>query len=367
MPLLLILYFTVAILASFFCSIWEAVLLSITPGFISTKQQEGSALGAQLKRYKDDIDRPLSAILTLNTVAHTVGAILVGVEAGKYFDAEPIPFLGLQISGEAIVAALMTFCILILSEIIPKTLGANYWRQLTPFTMSSLKVLLWIFYPAVWLSQLITKNLKNDKESSVFSRADFKALAQVGAESGALLSNESTTIKNLLRLDQISVKSVMTPRIVMTSALASDNLKTYYEANKPINHSRLPIFDDRKETVVGVLLKDDLHIALLEQEYEMNVSDLMRQPLFVNQNDPLSKLQSVLMTTKNHMAVVTDDYGSVLGLVTLEDLFETILGLEIVDETDDVADMQQLAREKWAQRRHFGESSDKDQSDSSIN
>ena len=240
---LLILFFLLSIAFSFLCSIWEAVLLSITPSYISGKIQEGSSVGKDLKEFKDDIDRPLSAILTLNTIAHTVGAIGVGATAGNLFGENKVElFGGFSISAESLIAVFMTLAILILSEIIPKTLGANYWKSLTPFTVKSLKFLLLLLMPLVWVSQLITKNLKNEKDKSVFSRADFSAMAQVGEDSGVLKATESSTIKNLLRLDTLKVKDIMTPRSVMKSSDINISLQEFYDNNQPFKHSRIPVF-----------------------------------------------------------------------------------------------------------------------------
>ena len=347
---ILILFFVLSITFSFLCSIWEAVLLSVSPSYINTRVREGSALGETLKIFKDDIDRPLSAILTLNTIAHTVGAIGVGAQAGRIFGDTPLDLGGFSISWESIIAGLMTLAILILSEIIPKTLGANFWRQLTPFTVTSIRILLLILAPFVWISQRITKNLKKHKEQSVFSRADFRAMAIAGEESGVLKQSESATIKNLLRLDQLKVKDIMTPRSVMVSSEENVTLRAFYDQNIPLRFSRIPLFDTQKETVTGILLKDDLFQGLLEGKDHEPLSTLRRDILFVNQYEKLSVLQSKLMTYKAHIAAVTDDYGAILGLVTLEDLFETILGLEIVDEMDDVEDLQKKAREIWESR-----------------
>ena len=208
---LLIFFFVLSILFSFLCSIWEAVLLSITPSFIGRKVREGSQLGADLEVFKEDIDRPLSAILTLNTIAHTVGAIGVGAQAANVFDG---PSLIPGVPTETIIASVMTLAILILSEIIPKTIGANMWESLAGFTVKSLKILLFILAPFVWVSQLITKNLKRDKEKSVFSKADLAAMTHAGEESGLLAQSESTIIKNLLRFEEVSVRDIMTPRTV---------------------------------------------------------------------------------------------------------------------------------------------------------
>lgn len=344
---LLIIYFIISIGFSFLCSILEAVLLSITPSYITTQVQAGTSLGATLKSFKEDIDRPLSAILTLNTIAHTVGAILVGVEAGNLFKGDPLDLGFMEISMESIIAGVMTLAILILSEIIPKTLGANYWKQLTPFTVRTLKLLLWILAPLVWVSQLITKNLKTEKDKSVFSRADFRAMTQAGEESGALKSDESLTIRNLLRLESIKTSSIMTPRNVLLSADEGETLRSFYDEHAPLKNSRIPLFDSEKVHVVGILLKHDLLQGLLDGKDNEPLSTLVRPAIHINQNSNLSVLQRELISSKNHMAIVVDDFGAVLGIVTMEDLFETILGLEIVDETDDVADLQTVAREVW--------------------
>ena len=348
---LLVLFFLLSIAFSFLCSIWEAVLLSITPSYISGKAQEGSPIGETLKGFKEDIDKPLSAILTLNTIAHTVGAIGVGVQAGEVFkDNGGLEVFGFEISMESITASLMTLAILILSEIIPKTLGANFWRQLTPFTVSSLKILLFILKPFVWISQLITKNLKTDKEKSVFSRADFRALTQVGEDSGVLKAAESSTIRNLLKLDTLKVKDIMTPRTVMLSSDVNMTLREFYDNNQPFRYSRIPVFDQEREHIEGLLLKDDVLEGLLEGKDDDPISSLIRKPSFIKQEEKLSALQNHMMHDKTHLCIVVDDYGAVLGLVTMEDLFETILGLEIMDETDDIADLQKFAREMWEKR-----------------
>jgi len=343
---LLGIYFILSILFSFLCSVWEAVLLSITPSYIAS-QPADSQLSEDLRDFKKDIDRPLSAILTLNTIAHTVGAIMVGVQASKVFsDGFSIG----PLNGEALVAGLMTIAILILSEIIPKTYGANSWRSLVPFTVSSLKFLLMILAPFVWISQLITKKLKKDKEMSVLSRADFHALTTAGEQSGALKTAESLAIRNLLRLDQVTVKSIMTPRAVMYSADSGVSLKELYSSDPSIRYSRIPVFDEKREHIIGVLLKDDLLKSLYEGKGDELVKDHIGPVVFVKQTDTLSTLQTVFMKGNNHLAVVVDDFGALLGLVSMEDLFETILGLEIIDETDEVADLQKHARELWEKR-----------------
>ena len=347
---LLILYFLLSIIFSFLCSIWEAVLLSITPSYVKRIQREGSSIGPLLQSYKEDIDRPLSAILTLNTIAHTVGAIGVGAQAGKLFGSTQLDLGITNLSYESIIAALMTLAILILSEIIPKTIGANMWQDLAPFTVRSLNILLWILNPLVWVSQRITKTLKKDKKRSVLSRADFAAMAQAGEEEGTLDRSESTIIQNLLRLEKLKARDIMTPRNVMMVANEEQTLEEFWQAHHPLPYSRIPVFHRKPDHITGMFLKDHLLEALAQGQNQKSVKDIRRDILHVNDTEPLPKLLDHLVTSKEHIAIVYDEYGSVVGLVTMEDVFETIMGLEIVDETDTIEDLQRYARRQWEAR-----------------
>jgi len=347
---LLILFFLLSICFSFLCSIWEAVLLSITPAYISRQVQAGTALGVQLQEYKKDIDRPLSAILTLNTIAHTVGAIGVGAQAGTVFGNNELTLGPLSLSYESIIAGLMTFAILILSEIIPKTIGANLWKQLAPFTVRSLKILMLILAPFIWLSQLITKNLKSDKNKSVFSKADLSALTTASQVSGVLAENESTIIKNLLKFEEVTVRDIMTPRTVMKNANEEETLMSFYKNNQPLRFSRIPIFRESADHITGFVLKDDILQHLVEDEDNKQLKELTREVLAVRDDVPLPILFKRLTEERHHIATVVDSYGSLVGIVTMEDVFETLLGQEITDESDGVADLQVLARKKWEQR-----------------
>jgi len=344
---LLFAFFALSITFSFLCSIWEAVLLSITPSFISRKVQEGSQLGADLEMFKEDIDRPLSAILTLNTIAHTVGAIGVGAQAAKVFNG---PSIIPGIPSETIVASVMTLAILILSEIIPKTIGANMWQSLAGFTVKSLKFLLFILAPFVWVSQLITKNLKRDKDKSVFSKADLAAMTHAGEESGVLAESESTIIKNLLAFDNVSVRDIMTPRTVMVKVDETTTLMDFYKNNQPLRFSRIPIFQESSDNITGIVLKDEILQYLVEDKDGVQLKEIKREVIAVRDDKHLPELFEVMTTQKVQIAIVVDSYGSLVGLVTMEDLFETLLGLEIVDESDGEADLQKLARQKWEAR-----------------
>lgn len=347
---LLIFFFVMSIAFSFLCSIWEAVLLSITPSHISILQKQDPGLGKVLAEMKQDIDRPLSAILSLNTIAHTVGAIGVGAQAGKLFGAKSLSLGFFPISYESIIAALMTLAILILSEIIPKTIGANYWRALTGFTIRSLSILLVVLSPLVWFSQWITRHLKKNKEQSILSRADFAAVAKIGAESGALNESESRIIDNLLKLRKVRVKDIMTPRTVMITADEASTVDDFHQQYKDTPFSRIPIFSETIDHVTGLVLRDDILTQLAEDKHSTTLAELRRNISIVEKDMPLPTLFDTLLVQRDHMVVVVDEYGGILGLVTMEDILETMLGLEIVDETDLVADLQRQARKKWQER-----------------
>nr|WKN36061.1 hemolysin family protein [Tunicatimonas sp. TK19036] len=347
---LLLFFFILSIAVSFLCSVLEAVILSVTPSYVNRKVQEGAVTGTLLKAYQEDIDRPLSAILTLNTIAHTVGAIGVGAQAGKIFGDSEVGLGFTSISFESIIAAVMTLAILILSEIIPKTIGANNWRSLAPFTVRTLRVLMLILTPFVWLSQVITKRLKKDKGRSVLSRADLTAMAQASLESGAIDQGESKIIKNLLRLERLIVRDVMTPRAVMVMAEASQTLSEYYDQYKPMQFSRIPVFNKSPDQISGMVLKDDLLRGLAEDQHQLTLDQIQRNVQFVRDNENLPKLFDQLLNQREHLAIVTDEYGTVVGLVTLEDVLETLLGMEIMDESDTVEDMQRYARQQWEKR-----------------
>ncbi len=347
---LLVFFFLLSICLSFLCSIWEAVLLSITPSYVGRLKQEGSALAPMLEGFKADIDRPLSAILTLNTIAHTAGAIGVGAQAGALFGEHSIPLGVTSVSYESVIAALMTLAILVLSEIIPKTLGANLWQVLTPFTVHSVKLLVLALSPFVWMSSLITRALKREKDKSVFSRADFMAMTQTGAETGALQEQESTIIENLLRLGSVLVEDVMTPRTVMVTADEEQTLQALFETSPRHRFSRIPIWRGSRDEVTGFILKDDLLEGIVRGRGDQPLKELRKDVLFVPQRKPLPELFDALTRERAHLAIAVDEFGGVVGLVTMEDVLETILGLEIVDELDAVADLQTLARDRWRKR-----------------
>jgi len=312
--------------------------------------QAGDETGLLLEEFKKDIDKPLSAILTLNTIAHTVGAIGVGAQAGKIFGDDHLSLLGLELGYESLIAGLMTFGILILSEIIPKTIGANMWKSLAPFTAKSVKILIWVLYPLVWLSQQITQRLKRDKDKSVLSRADITALTHVGEESGALQKKESSIIRNLLRLKDLTVRDIMTPRAVMMTVSETMTCGEYYKEFMETPFSRVPVYEDKPDHIVGIVLKDLILGEVAADRHDTLLSKIKIPANFLEDSEPLPSLLEKLSKQRAHLAIVVDDFGSIAGLVTMEDLMETLLGIEIMDETDTVADLQKLARAEWQKR-----------------
>jgi len=339
---LLILFFLISIVFSFLCSIWEAVLLSITPAEVEIRFQKGTKLGNQLKKFKENIDQPLAAILTLNTSAHTIGAIGVGATAAKLF--------GNTIWATVVTPVVMTIAILILSEIITKTLGANNWKKLIPFTITSLNFIIKILYPFVWLSQSITKGLKNDEEKSVLSRADFSAMTDIGDKEGLFKHGESRIIRNLLSFNTILAKDIMTPRTVAKVAQKNQTIREFFDENKDLRFSRIPIYKETKDDIDGFFLKDDLLTNIINGNGDSQLKEIAREIHIVNEQIPVPNLFNHLMENREHIALVVDEFGGMAGIVTMEDVIETLLGLEIMDEFDTIEDMQIYARNNWEKR-----------------
>lgn len=348
---LLIVFFCLAIVVSFACSLWESVLLSITPSYVTRANSEGTTTGRLLTEFKRDIDRPLSAILTLNTIAHTVGAIGVGAQASRIWGSGGFHLGGFVLDYEAIVAAVTTLAILVLSEIIPKTIGANNWERLAPFTAASLKLLILVVLPLVWMSQAITRYLKKDKGMPVFSRAEFLAMTEMGRAEGQLDEREAAVINNLLSLNRLRVYDVMTPRPVVVGGEQTETVETFLADNPDLPFSRLPVYEDVIDKVTGVVFKDDLLGALGTGDGHRTLAELEREALFVPDTLSLARALSQLLERRQQLAIVVDEYGVTAGVITVEDILETLLGIEIMDEKDSVADLQRLARERWETRR----------------
>lgn len=342
-----------SILFSFLCSIWEAVLLSIPPSYVHIANQNGTATGKLLQEFKDEVDRPLTAILSLNTVAHTVGAIGVGASTGAAFGEGAFSLFGFEFSYEVIVSVVMTLAILILSEIIPKTLGATYWKSLAPFTVKSLNILVKLFkYTGfLWVSQKITLLLKGkDVHGSTFSRTDFTTMAAIGTESGIFQENEGRILNNLMKFEALKVKDVMTPRTVVMAVPSVTKIGDFYEKYQDSPFSRFPVFEENRDQISGYILRDDVLKSMIRNETEAPISSLKRDLLMVSEEKTLHQLIDDLLARRDQIALVVDNYGGLEGLVTMEDAIETLLGMEIVDEKDNAVDMAELARQRWEKR-----------------
>lgn len=357
---LLIFYAVISIFFSFLCSILEAVLLSITPTFVNVKKQEGKAYAMELENLKKDVDKPLIAILTLNTIAHTVGAILVGVQAKvaytELYGSQTRSIFGMEFTEDlmvGVVSTVMTILILVASEIIPKTIGATYWKQLANFTAKALKVMVFImkWTGLLWILQLFTKLIgAKGEHGSVLSREDFTAMTDIAEEEGVFEESESKVIRNLLTFDEIQAKDIMTPRTVMKLASEETTIQEFFEANRPLRFSRIPVFKDRADNITGFILKDEMLEAIINKEGKNPLSSIRREILVTNRTKPIPELFEKFVEKKEHVSLVVDEYGSVSGLVTMEDVIETLLGLEIMDESDNVEDLQVLARKNWESR-----------------
>ncbi|HKJ42506.1 MAG TPA: hemolysin family protein [Sunxiuqinia sp.] len=337
---MLLFYLILALGISFLCSILESVILSVNFPFIYLKVQQGHVAAKRLKKIKNQIDRPLAAILTLNTIAHTIGAAGVGSEATRLFGEV---YFG-------IISAILTLLILVFSEIIPKTIGARFWRELALPSARIIQVLIFITYPLVLFTEFITKAISRKKHKQSVSREEVAMLASLGMDEGTFHESESKTIINLLKMKDIKVKKIMTPRTVMIAADENLSMSDFFQDSSFQQFSRIPLFHENIDKVTGYILKQDILEKLANGEKDLLLKDQKRGIQICYENLTVPVVFEKLLYNKEHIALVINEYGGTEGLVTMEDIIETILGLEIVDEKDTETDMQQVARERWARR-----------------
>lgn len=341
---LLIFYAAISIFFSFLCSILEAAFLSYTPSFLRIKAREGKAYATTLTKLKQDVDKPLIAILTINTIAHTVGAILVGVQAEKVY--------GDGGNAVGIVSAIMTLAILILSEIIPKTIGATYWKSLGNFTAKTLTIfVLPLKYTGIlWLMLLTTRLIGKSAHVNSMSREEFLAITDVAEEEGVFEEQETTVIKNMLIFKKVKAKDVMTPFSVAVTEDENKTIEEFHREHRNLRFSRIPVYHKKQNNITGFVLKDDILEEMLDQKGPEPLSILKRDIPMTSEDTPIPQLFDRFIKERTHLAMVVDHYGNTIGLVTMEDIIETLMGLEIMDESDSVLDMQVLARENWEKR-----------------
>jgi len=339
--ILLLFYLFLALIVSFLCSIMEAVLLSTPQSFLIVKQEDGNTWAKTFVDFKTNIDKPLSAILALNTVAHTIGAAGVGAQAVKVFGEESF----------GIVSAILTILILVITEIIPKTIGAKYWRNLAKPSALIIKGMIIITYPLVIMSARLTKLISKNRQEQTTSREEIAALATIGADEGVFSNKEHKIIQNVLKLKNMKVTEIMTPRVVVAFADEKLFLKDFLKNKDYLRFSRIPIFSDNDENITGYVFRQTVFEKLAEDQHELKLKDIKRDIVIAQNSIVLFSLWEILLDKKEHIALIVDEYGGLDGIVTMEDIIETLLGLEIIDEKDTVTDMQKYARDRWKERQ----------------
>ncbi len=303
--------------------------------FISMKENEGNKTATLMKRYKNNVDRPVGAILSLNTIAHTIGSAGVGAESIKIFGEE---YFGL-------ISAILTLLILVLSEIIPKTIGASYWRSLAMTSTKIIRVLIFITYPLVLLSEVITKIFTPKNHQVSVSREEVSAMVDVGTTEGIFRESESKIIKSCIHLAGVKAREIMTPSIVVETANTNLTIKEFYD-QQTWNFSRIPVYDTNKDYIVGYVLKDMVLKALSDDKFDTKLSDMVRSILSFNEDDSVYQIWEKMLEKREHISIIVDEYGCLRGVVSMEDIIETMTGVEIVDEDDVAVDMQAFAKEK---------------------
>ena len=336
-PTLLLVFLFGALAVSFLCSLLESTLLSTPLSYVTMREDEGYRPAKTFKKFKTDSSRPIAAILSLNTIANTLGAAGVGAQATLVFGSR---WFGL-------ISVMTTILILVFSEIIPKTIGTNYWKSLMGLVTPILKVLVTIMFPVVVVVEFLTKLITPKESDTSVSREEVSAMANVAEEGGDLEEDENTIIQNLINMDEVTAEDAMTPRVVC--AIASENMtvKNFYRDKSFRHHSRIPVYADNDEYITGYILRVDALQLMAEDKYDVSLSTIRRDIASFQDITPLDKIWDEMLGKDEQIAVVIDEYGSFQGILTLEDVIETLLGSEIVDEKDTVRDMQQLARDRW--------------------
>ena len=326
----------ISIALSALCSTLEATLMSTPLSYITGLEEQGVRGAARLKKLKQSPDRPISAILCLNTIANTVGASIVGS-------------LVYEVYGDAIVgifSTIFTLAILIFSEIIPKTIGTSYWRRLAIPASAIINGMIFIAFPLVWILEHLTRLISSKSTQISVSREDISAMVSVATEEEVIEKEEKKMIQNLLKLDEITAHEIMTPSTVVEMAEGAMTIKEFYDSD--LTHSRILVYDDdNSDYVIGYVLRQTVLEKMAEDKFSTTIRDISRPILSFPEDEPVGNIWESLLAKKEHISVIIDEYGTFRGIVTLEDVIETMLGQEIVDETDEVVDMQEYAKEQW--------------------
>lgn len=312
--------------------------MSTPISYITMREEEGYKPATKFKEYKTESSKPIAAILSLNTIANTIGAAGVGQQANILFGSE---WFGL-------VSAITTVLILIFSEIIPKTIGTNYWKSLMGFVTVALKVIIFVLYPIVLLVEYLTRLITPEEKETAISREEVSAMANVAEEDGEIEEDENTIIQNLINMDEVTAADAMTPRVVCAIAPESMTLKRFYKDKRYMHHSRIPVYSDNDEYITGYVLRMEALQLMAEDKYDVTLGSIKRDIATFEEETQLDAIWDEMLGKDEQIAAIINEYGSFQGILTLEDVIETLLGSEIVDEQDTVRDMQELAREKWA-------------------
>lgn len=337
---LLYFYLGIALSVSFLCSILEATLLSTTRAHLYSMVSKKKSYAQKWLDFKENIDKPLSAILALNTIANTIGALGVGSQVTVVFGSR---YLG-------VASGIMTIAILILSEIIPKTLGAKYWRNILPFTAEVLKILTILMMPLVWISHIISRFISPSVRSLSTYREELHALASLAKDEGAFADKDYKVLSNLIFFNEILAEDIMTPRTVVVAVQDTLTLQEIYDNPDNIRFSRIPVYENHIDNAIGFFLKSDLLNAIIEGKGNSPVKDIIRPIYLTHELTPVPVLFEELLARKEHISLIVDSYGGMSGVASMEDIIETFFGIEIMDELDAKTDMQAYAREKWKER-----------------
>jgi len=337
----LIIYLLATLMISFTCSILESVLLSTPLSYITMRESQGYKPARLFKRYKTETDKPIAAILSLNTIANTIGAAAIGGQSVLVFGSEMF----------GVISIVTTFLILIISEIIPKNIGTHHWKHLMGVAAYVIRFIIYIMYPLVLMVGFIGKWLRPAEDSSIVSRDEVSAMADIGEKEGVIDAGENKVIQNIMKLDNVKASEAMTPRIVAATAQENMTLRNFYKDDNYLHYSRIPVYSDSPEFITGYILLSDALEGLADDKFDMRLREIKRPISFFEEDKPLSEVWEGLLRRKEQMGVVIDEYGCFQGILTLEDIIETILGLEIIDENDAAIDMQQYAKDRWERRQ----------------
>ena len=339
---LLIIFFLLSVGVSFLCSVLESVLLSINMSYVAVLEKERPTVGAILRHQKENINMSIASVLILNTIANTLGAAAVGAQASKIFGNDAVVY----------VSIVLTFAILFISEIIPKTIGAIYWKQLAPLAAYFIRVFIWLTYPIILTTLAVTNKISKGKDDAhTLTKEELLESMLMSEDEGVIDEQESDVIENILNLDNIKVSEVLTPRSVVFALDESMSVKEVIQTQSAIfKFSRIPVYRESLENVTGIVLTKKLFKQALEDD-TVPLSKIKKDMFSINENVPVSKALDLFISKKEHMFLVTDNYDQTDGILTLEDCVETILGVEIMDESDTTEDMRELAKRKMKLKR----------------